>query len=108
MSWVHIPHGEMAKYLNHLHSEVVFNAVANMAQNPNLTVGELRELLEIIEHEVIAIHNYNNSSKKTCKFVSFGIGEMRKCSVCGFFLTTTDIPKTCPNCGRRVEIEERA
>lgn len=100
MSWVHIPHGEMANYLNHLHSEVVFNAVTNMAQNPNLTIGDLHKLLDIIEQEVIAI--YNNSGEKTCQFVPFGLGEMRKCSVCGFFLTTADIPKVCPSCGRKV------
>ena len=106
VSWVHIRYGDMIDSLNHLHSEVVYNAVMNMAQNPNLTVGDLHKLLDIIEQEVIAIYNYNNSGEKTCQFVPFGLGEMRKCSVCGFFLTTPDIPKVCPSCGRKVEIEE--
>lgn len=55
MSWVHIPHGDMIDSLNHLHSEVVYNAVMNMAQNPNLTPFELNEILNIIEREVTSL-----------------------------------------------------
>ena len=52
MSYVHIAHGNMIDSLNHLHSEVVYNAVMNMVQNPNLTPFELNEILNIIEREV--------------------------------------------------------
>lgn len=55
MSWVHIHHGDMIDSLNHLHSEVVYNAVMNMAQNPNLTPFELNEILNIIEREVTSL-----------------------------------------------------
>lgn len=55
MSWVHIPHGDMIDSLNHLHSEVVYNAVMNMVQNPNLTPFELNEILNIIEREVTSL-----------------------------------------------------
>ena len=55
MSYVHIAHGNMIDSLNHLHSEVVYNAVMNMVQNPNLTSFELNEILSIIEREVTSL-----------------------------------------------------
>lgn len=65
MNWTHIPSGKMVDALNHLHSELVFNAIINMAQKPSLTVGELRELLDIIENEAIAINNHDKGD--ACK-----------------------------------------
>lgn len=52
VSYVHIAHGNMIDSLNHLHSEVVYNAAMNMMQNPNLTSFELNEILNTIEREV--------------------------------------------------------
>lgn len=60
MSWVHIHHGDMIDSLNHLHSEVVYNAVMNMAHNPNLTPFELNEILNIIEREVKSLIRFES------------------------------------------------
>lgn len=63
MSWIFIADSKMIDTLNHLHSEVVFNAVTNIAQRPDLTVAELRELLDIIEGEVVALREHSSREK---------------------------------------------
>lgn len=65
MTWTSIPHGDMLKALNHLHSKAVFNAAVNIAQRPDVTIDELRELLGIIEQEVANI--LSCEKRNTCK-----------------------------------------
>lgn len=55
MTWTSIPHGDMAKALNHLHSEVVFNAATTIAQRQSITVDEVEKLLDLIEREVMNV-----------------------------------------------------
>ena len=55
MSWVHIAEGEMLDSLNHLHSEVVFNAATTIAQRQDITVDEVEKLLDLIEREVTSL-----------------------------------------------------
>lgn len=97
MTWTSIPHGNMTKALNHLHSEVVFNAATTIAQRQDITVDEVEKLLDLIEREVA-----NLLRSETCEFVPAGLGEMLKCSACGWHLSTTDVPDKCPHCGRLV------
>lgn len=103
MSWVHIDHGHMADSLNHLRSEVVFNAVSNMVQRPDITSSELRDLLDIIEQEVIAIHNVDN----TCVYEPNEFFEGKVwyvCNKCGGKASADyDPPSYCPHCGRKIE-----
>lgn len=105
MSWTHIPSGKMVDALNHLHSELVFNAIINMAQKPGLTVGELRELLDIIENEAIAINNLEKGGTCTYEASEYGDGKLwYECSACGGHVSAEyDAPKFCPHCGRAVE-----
>lgn len=77
MSWVHIAKGKMLESLNHLHSEVVFNAAATIAQRQDITVDEVEKLLDLIERESASLLRL-----ETCKFVPFGFGDMLKCSAC--------------------------
>lgn len=102
MSWTSIPHGDMTKALNHLHSEVVFNAATAIAQRQDITVDEVEKLLGLIEREVASL-----LLLETCKFVPSSLGDMLKCSACGWHLDTTDIPDICPHCGRLVRQEDR-
>ena len=102
MSWVHIAKGKMLESLNHLHSEVVFNAATTIAQRQDITVDEIEKLLDLIEHETASLLCF-----ETCRFVPFGLGDMLKCSACGWHLDTTDIPDRCPQCGRLVRQEDR-
>lgn len=55
MSWVHIAEGKMLESLNHLHSEVVFNAATTIAQRQDVTVDEVERLLDLIEREVASL-----------------------------------------------------
>lgn len=55
MSWVHIEEGKMLGSLNHLHSEVVFNAATTIAQRQDITVDEVEKLLDLIEREAASL-----------------------------------------------------
>lgn len=102
MSWVYIAEGKMLGSLNHLHGEVVFNAATTIAQRQDITVDEVEKLLDLIEREVASL-----LLLETCKFVPSSLGDMLKCSACGWHLDTTDIPDRCPHCGRLVRQEDR-
>ena len=41
--------------LNHLRFEVVWNAATNISSRSDVTVSDLRELLDIIENEALAV-----------------------------------------------------
>lgn len=41
--------------LNHLRFEVVWNAATNISSRKDVTVSDLRELLDIIENEALAV-----------------------------------------------------
>ena len=97
MSWVHIAEGKMLDSLNHLHSEVVFNAATTIAQRQDITVDEVEKLLDLIEREVANLLRFD-----TCEFAPCGLGDMLKCSACGWHLDTTEVPDRCPYCGRLV------
>ena len=107
MTWTSIPHGDMAKALNHLHSEVVFNAVRNMAERPDLTANELHELLSIIETEVACLLAAEST---TCTYEpsEYGDGHLwYTCSECGGHVSADyDAPSYCPHCGRKIERED--
>lgn len=102
MSWVHIAEGKMLGSLNHLHSEVVFNAATTIAQRQDITVDEVEKLLDLIEREAASLLRL-----ETCEFVPFGLGDILKCSACGWHLNATDIPDRCPHCGRLVRQEDK-
>lgn len=55
MNWVHIAEGKMLESLNHLHSEVVFNAATTIAQRQDITVDEVEKLLDLIEREAASL-----------------------------------------------------
>ena len=41
--------------LNHLRLEVVWNAATNISSRKDVTISDLRELLDIIENEALAV-----------------------------------------------------
>lgn len=46
---------EKVNMLNHLRFEVVWNAATNISSRKDVTVSDLRELLDIIENEALAV-----------------------------------------------------
>lgn len=46
---------EKVNMLNHLRFEVVWNAATNISSRKDITVSDLRELLDIIENEALAV-----------------------------------------------------
>ena len=63
MNWHHIADNRLLGVLNHLHAELVYNGVTNIAQNPYLTVSDLRELLAIVEHEIASIAERDDANE---------------------------------------------
>ena len=46
---------EKVNMLNHLRFEVVWNAATNISSRKDVTISDLRELLDIIENETLAV-----------------------------------------------------
>lgn len=54
---------EKVNMLNHLRFEVVWNAATNISSRKDVTISDLRELLDIIEDEALAVARFLEASK---------------------------------------------
>lgn len=104
MSWVSIRQGDMLGMLSRLHGETVYNGTVNIAQRQDLTVANLRELLEIIENEECLLMQLTPA---TCTYEpsEYGDGQLwYTCSECGGHVSADyDAPSYCPHCGCKIE-----
>lgn len=54
---------EKVNMLNHLRFEVVWNAATSISSRKDVTISDLRELLDIIENEAQAVARFLEASK---------------------------------------------
>lgn len=63
MPWQNVPYGRVVDELSRLHVEAVINGVRRIIETQDVTVDELKKVLELIEDEAIGIERLNRKKE---------------------------------------------